>query len=200
MSYSKEQIFNLALTRMGSSRQITETEASKEAALCRLHYPLCLDTVLKAHPWNFAVKRVELSRLTSTPAFEFGFEFQLPADCLKVVRSSVEAEGIEDHYRIEDGKLLSNNETAKIEYIRRVEETGKFDPAFVDCLAARLAAEIATDLVDNASTAEKLMGMYEMKLRDGRSQDSQQGTPRHFVDDTGWLVSRNVVNYGFGYP
>lgn len=214
---SELDIYNLALTRIGHEPVSSLTEASKGADRCRLHYPAMRDAVLRAHPWNFAIRRAALAQLSFTPAFEFTYAFALPTDpyCLKVLRTSYEAEGYSStsvygypglvgygampiEYRIEtvsiDGTdvraLLCNESSMSIEYIARITDTSQYDALFVDALAARLAAEIAIAMTDNHAASRTMMEFYQMKLSEARVVDAQEGTPRDVVNTDAWLIAR----------
>jgi hypothetical protein len=176
-----------------------------------------LDTVLAAHPWNFATRRAELSSLVYTPAYEFDYAFALPTDpyCLRVLRTEWEANGFSSAaiygfpgmhglypqtipWRIETVKindtlvraLLCNESTCKIEFIARVDDVAQFSPLFVDCLAARLAAEISMSLTDNQNATQTMMNLYQMKLTEARIMDGFEGTPRDVINTDGWLIAR----------
>lgn len=182
---SSVDICNLALNEIGET-QITELgEDSKAARLCNLIYADTRDEVLRAHPWNFAIKRVALAQLTTTPAFEFSYEFQLPADCLRVIRTDDDLSS----YRIEGRKLLSNNCTVKIEYISRVEDTTQFDALFIEVLVVRMAAKLAYNISDNNTLTQLLEQKYRDRMRQAKSMDGQEGTPRSVEADQ-WLNSR----------
>lgn len=189
-------ICNLALTKLGNDRVLTAlTQANKEGRLCSLHYPVARDAVLAEHPWNFAIRRVDLAvEADVTPPFEFTYRFPLPADCLKVIRTENESAGYEDDWRIESVSgggqvLLYNDATCAIEYIARVEDTALYSPIFVDALAQRIAAELAPAFADSASMAQQLWQLYEAKMRSAKGVDAQEGTPRNQVFDT-WVNAR----------
>lgn len=211
------EIYNLAITRLGHEPMSSESENTKAGRLCRLHYPTLRDAVLRAHPWNFAVRRVALAQLSVTPAFEFDFAYALPTDpyCLKIVRTNYEADGFSStavysypglaaygtivvDYRIESidvsgtpvRALLTNESSISIEYIARITDVSLFDPLFVDCLAARMAAELAIPLTDNQSATKTLMDLYQMKLSEARTMDAQEGSPREVVNTDPWLMAR----------
>lgn len=189
MATSEIEICNLALTRIGHSMITALSEASVEASLCKLHYAMTRDVVLRAHPWNFAIRRVMLAQDTDTPAFEYEYQYSLPSDFLKVVRTDLDAEGYSVDYRIESRKLLTSEGTIGIEYIAQITDVAQFDALFVDCLAARLAAEIGQKLSDNAALVRTAWEVYGEKIREARSVDAQEGTPRDIIADE-WLTAR----------
>lgn len=205
-------ICNLALTRLGHGMISAIDEGSKAGDLCSLHYPLCRDATLRAHPWNFAIRRQELAASATTPNHEFDYYFALPDDCLKVIRTDWEADGLTSTavygypgmngyagesvpYRLEShaslGKVLATNEsTCSIEYIARIEDPTLFDDLFIDVLAQRLAAELAVPLTDTQTVAKAMWEIYQNKLMEARTTDAQEGTPREVVDLSPWIRAR----------
>lgn len=196
MAVTKLSICNMALSRVGNDKltqaQLT-ADAIRAAQLVNSYYDNCRDATLRAHPWNFAVKRDSLVSTGEAPSFEYAVAFELPDDFLKIVRPDWESLGMEISYRIEnqnDVKVLVTDEsTCSIEYIAQITDATLFDPQFVDVLAQRLAAEISTGLTDNANMTEKLWQVHASKLREARGVDAQEGTPRG-LDADGWINSR----------
>ena len=141
--------------------------------------------MLRAHPWNFATKRVELAKLLTTPAFEFDAEFQLPSDCLKVIKTDDELLP----FRIEGKKLLINTDSVKIEYTARIEDTTQFDALFTEALWAKIAAKLAFNLSDNNGLSQAMEQLWRDKLRQAKAMDGQEGTP-YPVEADQWLNVR----------
>ncbi len=197
---TETDICNLALTRIGHSQITALSEGTKAADLCTLHYPMARDFMLRDHHWNFAIRRSTLALSSTAPNHEFTHQHALPVDCLKVIRTDLDdiAGGIVYSfpfstgapYRIEGGYILSFESTIKLEYVAQITDTSQFDSLFVDCLAQRIAAELAMPLADNQSLAKTMWDMYAAKIREARSVNAQEGTPREFVDATGWLTAR----------
>jgi len=178
-------ICNSALIKIGARRISSFSEGSKEAKLCKEQYEKLRDAALKAHPWNFAIRRAELGKLASTPVFEWDAEFQLPVDCLKVLYM----ENRREEFTVEGRKLLTNADTAKIKYIGLETDSDQFDKEFKEYLAHYIASELAYPLVQSVSLGERVFAKAQIFLRDTRSSDSQEGTPDSNVDDI-WLDSR----------
>ena len=176
---TETDICNLALTRIGHSQISALSEGTKAADLCNLHYSLARDFMLRDHHWNFAIRRSTLALSATAPNHEFTQQHALPADCLKVIRTDLDdiSGGIVyaypystgAPYKIEGGFILSDESVVRLEYVSRVTDTAQFDSLFVDCLAQRLAAELAMPLADNASLAKTMWDMYAAKIREARS-------------------------------
>jgi len=204
---SEVDIANMALDRLGHQTITSLDQGTKAADLCARNYPRCRDSLLRAHPWNFAIRRATLALSATTPNHEFTHQHALPVDCLKVIRTSWEANGYAGAavygfpgmngyagaavpYRIEGKFLLCNEAVASIEYTAQITDTAQFDELFTDVLAQRLAAEIGMGLTDNASAVEKLWSIYQNKLNEARLMDAQEGTAREVVDLSPWIVAR----------
>lgn len=182
---SEVSICNVALSRIGEGTILDLAEDSKAGRNCNLIYATTRDSVLREHPWNFAIKRVELALLPTTPAFEFDFEHQLPADCLRILKTD---DDLTPH-RIEGKKLLSFNDSVKIEYISRITDTTQFDSIFTDSLSDRIASDLAFNLSDNNALSQFMFQRSKDKIKQARSMDGQEGTPRSIEADT-WLNTR----------
>lgn len=185
MAISQISICNSALSKLGVDRITSITESNKRARVCNEQYSKLKEEVLSAHPWNFALKRASLSQTANTPAFEYSYEYQLPTDCLRVIRAH------EDYIEwVREGdKLLTDESTLKIQYISNVEYESDFTATFAEALALRMAADLAYNLVQNADLANLNTQLYTAFLADARGRDSQEGTPRPIVDET-FVISR----------
>jgi hypothetical protein len=191
MATSVVQIVNNALVKIGASAILTLTEDSEAARAANLIYEQVRDACIRDHVWNFAVNRVELAQNSVAPAFGFAYQYNLPSDCLRVLQM----ENMNMFYQIEGGKLLTDEGTAKILYLARVEDVNLFDSMFVEALSARIAAELAVTLAESNTLYSNMMEMYQRKLADARSMDAQESGYREIIADT-WLDSR--LNYAGG--
>lgn len=190
---SPEEICNLALIAVGSGNTITDlNQATKEARICKARYAHTRDAILRAHPWNFAIKRATLASDATAPDWEYTARYALPSDCLRLIRTYDDTQGAAPDYRVE-GKYIVNDDgtsdSLQIEYVAQITDTAQFTPEFVDVLAARLAAEICINLTENKGATESLWNIYQEKLREARNTDAQEGVPRGF-DAVEWITAR----------
>ena len=205
---SDTDIANMAIDRIGHEPITSFDQGNKAADLISRNYARVRNALLRAHPWNFAIKRATLALSGTTPNHEFDYQHTLPTDCLKVIRTEWEADftsgaaiygfpGVHGYatnsvpYRIEGRFLLCNETVASIEYVAEITDCAQFDELFIDILAQRLAAEICMSLTDNATLAKGLWDIYQAKLVEARMIDATEGTPRQVVDLSPWLVARN---------
>ena len=58
---SEVDIANRALQKLGAESIVSLTQDSENARACNLCYEPIRDAELRAHPWNFAIKRASLA-------------------------------------------------------------------------------------------------------------------------------------------
>ena len=179
------QICNLALRSVGSSTITALTDDSEQARILSDIYTLIRDEVMEAHPWNFAIKRAELTAYDDTPEFDYDYMYVLPTDCLRVLR--MEDKSVE--FKIEGGYLLTDETPAEILYIAKITDASMYNPRFYAALAARLASELAFPLANSKTLGEAKYKEYLLKLKKAKSVDGQEGTLDQ-PDDDSWLDDR----------
>jgi hypothetical protein len=172
-------IVNSALIKLGVETIASLPGTTRQGALANEQLSKVREELLYEHPWNFAMKRATLTATGNTPAFEFAYEYSLPADCLRVWCTQYE----EDFYQVEGGKLYSNYSNIKIRYISNVSNAANFSPAFAELLALKLAVDLAFVLVQSNSLKNTLLQEYLVKLRDHRSTDAQENPSYNLTDD-----------------
>lgn len=70
MAATEVEICNAALSRLGAPAISSLLDVDKKAQTCSLMYPRTRDNLLRSHPWNFALRRVELTK--SVISINFG--------------------------------------------------------------------------------------------------------------------------------
>lgn len=130
-------IANLALTRLGEKSITSFDETSEAAVTMKLLYEKVRDEEVQSHPWVFAKARSTLARATSTPDFEWLYQYILPSNYLQAKRLYNPV--VDGTFVIEGNKLLTNEETVFLEYVQRVTDTTLFDPYFVKGFYLQLA-------------------------------------------------------------
>lgn len=165
MASSAVDICNLGLVRAGISRVIASMdEASTEAGVCRVLYPVALDAVLSSAPWPFATKRALLPPpLAGGGRGGFSFRYTVPEDCITVLEVFVGRGLREDQkapFQMEEEAdvriLLTDVEDAEIKYTARVTNPLTFHPLFVEALGWKLGEDLAISLAkDDDATARR---------------------------------------------
>jgi hypothetical protein len=163
MATSETEICNIALGHLGEAPITSLDEDSKAGRACKLHYELTRDEVLRSHRWNFAKDRETLSEIAEAPAFRWGHQFQLPADCLRVLEfnDSEIGDWISDQYEIEGRALLTDSDEARIVYIKREIDVSLYDSLFVQALALKLAIILSEQIRGTTSKTAELTQAFE---------------------------------------
>jgi len=188
-------ICNLALLgHLGQDPITAVGENSRQGELTQIFYDSTRDALLRSHPWNFAVKRSPNLAAAGdvTIPFEYQYAYQLPTDpyCLKVIRTSIEAQGCVHDYRVEGRYIFTDTTGFGIEYIARVTAVGEYDPLFVQLLSFDLAILMCMPLADNGSLKADLIEQRNRLASGAMTIDAQEGAPRDPIDNTAWLYSR----------
>lgn len=193
---SETDLLNGALGLVGASRITEIGDGSTNANHCQAFYGPLRDSLMRAHHWNFAIKRAELAQDEAAPAFEFSYQYTLPTDpwCLKVIEyngASLDTTNLSlfeaatlSRYKIEGRKLLTNDGEVKIVFLARITNPDEWDALFYQMvqtwLASYLASAIPKDLKKSALLLEQAQGMWSMAT----AVDGQEGSVEPFRCDT----------------
>jgi hypothetical protein len=176
-----------ALRRLGDDPITSLTDDTERARLCNSFYSDTRDSVLRLHPWNFAITRASLSKLSTAPAYGFANQFSLPTNpyCLRVLGMEYEdyifkVENVATHGRV----LLTDEATANILYVARITDTNLFDAMFVDVLTQKLAVDLAYPVTNSTTLQTQMQKVFQQKLSEARSIDGQEGFMDDLVSDT----------------
>lgn len=195
---SSVDICNRALLKI-HARQISRLdppEDTEESQACFTVYEQLRDEVLRAHPWNFAVKLATLNKLSDAPAFDYQYAYQLPADCLRVLK--LKEENYRNRYKVIGDQLHTDLDGVNIKYTKRETDTTLFDPLFVSALVTRIAQELCYALAGSSERTAQLEAEYIRILREAKRRDGQEGTPDPVTAQT-FVDSHNNSNYDYNF-
>ena len=174
---SEVGIANAALQLIKNSKQITSIEqGTKEANAVEVMFTELRDAMLETHNWNFAVKRVKLGQLSTTPAFEWKYGYELPADFLRVVSVHNNSSGRDRiPYKIEGGQINSDAADLYLRYVSRVTDPNLMPAAFRLAFSKLLASRLSVTLSGSASLSKEMYDQYISEdLPSAKSADSIQ--------------------------
>lgn len=184
MALSITDICNQALARVGAQRIMDIDDAdSKSARVCKNAFEATVREVSRAGDWNCLRKRGTLGRLAQAPAFEWAYQYQLPADFINLSElNGVEYHGQpQDDWEIEGKVLLTDAERADVKYIAYVEDTTIWDALFTNAVVVLLAAKIAVPIRQDEGLAGNLLTEYQrIALPQARAKDGNQKRRKRF--------------------
>jgi hypothetical protein len=191
MAASETDIANEALGRLGISPIMDLSDATKQAQFANRFYAQTRDEVLTSHPWSFAISRATLAQLTANPDFEWLYRYQLPTDCLRLLKlNGYEVGEIRETYVVEGNTVLTDAEQAEIRYIARITDVTLFPPLFIEALAIKLASKLSAPLTGRFDQPTALMQEYDRvtgpKARLVDAFEGQRKPKPAFIES--WLV------------
>lgn len=109
-----------ALILLGAKAISSFNDGTDESNACDRLYSDVRDSTLMMYPWSFAYKKVQLSRLITTPTTEWAYEYQLPGDRLgnprAVYTTNTRNAPPLKEWEIQGDKLLTNETAIYIDY------------------------------------------------------------------------------------
>lgn len=207
MSYSKTDLFNLALAEVPAAAVVADTENSPEAKACRRFYAACLSELIDRYNWRFALKQAVLAEITNTREAEWAFAYQLPSDCAKPLsivvarlQLSYPAEAGDDYpadllngrpipYDLQGSTLFTNEEGASLRYVRNDIVATDLPPLVAKALYLDLAARVSGFLTQRDERKAALLGLARDALEDARVMDRQR-QPASAERTPDWIKAR----------
>lgn len=176
---------NSALQRVGAATIASLSDNSPEARACVLAYETNRRDELRKHPWNFAIKRVVLAPDAATPAFEYEYQFTLPTDCLRILRSSQ----YDLDWRVEGRKILTNSSNPlNLRFIADITDPTQWDASFYSVCAIALAVDICERLTQSNTKKQLLLQEYNEAVRIARRMDAFESGPDEGPEDLWWIA------------
>lgn len=183
MGLSVVDICNRALGMIGHDPITSLDDQTKRAGLCDQFYAGMRDEVLRLHPWNFAMRRVSLPALSDAPAWGYANAYQLPKDCLRVIKLNLNSPLTP---WLVEGRTIVTDADAPLQilYIAAMDDPGDFDPLFASALSARLAAELAQPIAQSTALQKAMLDLFKMRLIEARGVDAAEAGAQQFYSDT----------------
>lgn len=191
---SQTDLLNEALARLGAERIDAIDDGSINANYCNTIYPGTRDALLQMSHWKFASTRAILVLDAVPPLFQYEFAYVLPEDLLQIHEYNggpVNSAGLTlwygqwfSRYIIEGKRLLTNDTSAYITYVRRVEDCTLWRPNFYQTCVAMLAAKLAGPITKDEKMSSTLWReAMTIHLPMALALDGQEGTVQPFVSN-----------------
>jgi hypothetical protein len=195
MATTDVDICNRALSRLGTRATISALdENSTEARTASIWYAATRDTLLRAHDWNFARRRVVLAEQGAAPT-GWAFRYALPTDCirlLRIVSASPEAGAIRFEVAGDaTGRFVfCDQPAAEAVYVARVDDPNLYDAGFASALVDQLAAHIAYPITQKTETAVRLAQVARAALVDAMAADVNEAAAAASDRVPDWIAAR----------
>jgi hypothetical protein len=200
---SSIDIANLALSHLGDSANISDfDEGSTQADHCGRFYPIARDALFEMHDWAFATKRVALAEFSDPPDTAWEYAYALPAGYIKAIAVLAEDAADDQGQRFEieadangNGIVFTNVENATMRFVKRIEDTARFSPLFVNALSRLLASYVAGPLIKGSEGMAVGKAQYNVFIVELAAAVGSDSNSRHVVQNhtPGSLQARGVT-------
>jgi hypothetical protein len=192
MSYSKAQIYNLALGVLLLSRRIidVDTDTTNECKILNLHYDIALAATLADLDLDSTSTQVAASLLEEQPTDLWLYSYSYPSDCalLRRIQNSVTVDNSYTHIpkrvSILDGVkvILTNQVDAILEYVSTDVPISSLSPMAGMAVAYRLAILSAPLVTGKGAKAliESIQKNYALVKAEAQEHDRNENF--EFVD------------------
>jgi hypothetical protein len=181
---SKTQICNFALSRLSAARITDITENTNSGKQCNAIFDLVTEFVMSQGPWPSCIQRVTLAQDADTPDWGYDYQYTLPTNpkCLRVLTINEDQLGSVD-FKIENGKLLTDESDVDIQYIGLITDTESFDTYLTQAIIENLAAELCYTFTGSAENSAKMKDLAIKKTLDLLNQACIPGSGTDIPSD-----------------
>lgn len=175
-------VINAAARLVGAEPITSLIDGTKTANVANDIYDELRDHLLRCHPWDFAIKRVQLAQSSTEPAFEFDHAYPVPADWLRTISVHDNDAG---HgtilYRMEQiadqRAIVTSSDQVYLRYVARVEDPNMMTSDFRRLLEVSLARDFAIPLAASNAMQEQYQQQAIRVMAQARSTDALGSFP-----------------------
>lgn len=192
---SEVQICNQAISWLGGNKIISLDDDTTEGRLCKANYALLRDACIEEGKWTFATKRFRLVVNPTSPPSGYSHRFEIPSTVLVVIMVTPHKENknqTEDFdWRREETFIVADHDgPLYAKCIVRITDTTKFTATFVQSLAARIAADIASPLTESSTKEDRMWTKYNNSITLALGIDGMQGKSDRLTGRNSRLIRR----------
>ena len=183
-------VCNRGLQLLGAARILDITDDTRNGRACNACYDSLRRSEIRKHRWRFAIKRTVLAPLVETdPHGEFTYIFQLPSDCLKILKPEND---IYCDWQVEGRKLYTNDGPAlNLRYLADIVDPNTFDTNFSEMLSAKMAEAMCEEITQSNSKIANAQNVYKEAKREAKMSNAFETIPAEPASDS-WVDARQL--------
>lgn len=113
------------------------------------------------------------------PAFGWTYAYVLPTDFIRALEINDTDDDTDGAWMIEGRKLLTNNDTINLVYVKRNNNPAQWDALFQEAVVLKLASKLATTLRGSSAQVPDLLAEYDRMIAPlARRVDANEGRER----------------------
>lgn len=178
-------VINAALLKLGVKPIASIEDQVDGARYAKLRYDSIRQRCIAEHTWNFARKRVSLAPLSTAPAFQYRYQFQLPSDLIRIGDP-----GITD-FSVEGLLLLCDDAIIDLIYFADITDPTQWPAYFVEFVVTSLAFELCTALTQSAELRAQLAADLQEAEKKAKFRNAREQAQRVFRSETHLDARRN---------
>lgn len=206
MSITSVDIVNGALAKFGEAAILSLDDGSYAGRLASREYDRKRQALTRMHRWNFATKRAVLAPLSTAPLFGNTYQFQLPADYLRLIGLYDAQDEFNDRcytsgripYRVEGGKLLCDYNPVYVIYTADITDPDLMDPLYIVALEWFLAVTFVVPLTNSSAKQGSVQNGFMAAMKEAKAANAIE-TESEVVVAGDWVDSRFVGNVPHGW-
>jgi len=181
---TKEEICDNAFVLIGEVPLQSLAEESDKAVACNIRYDFLKLSLLGGHPWNFTIRRQQLTKEVAVPVMRFKLQYTLPANnlldgLLAVFPDATSRTTIQHGFVIQEGKLFTDRLEVWAEYRTSDVTEADFPHYFSEFFAHHLALDLAEILTDEPALLASLERRTLKKEKKATDLDAQSAPPNN---------------------
>lgn len=183
---SNLQIANRALQKAGVAKRLaTFEDPGQKGRAIRTCYETLKRAELQMNAWTFSIRRVQLAAETATPAFDLLYQYQLPADFLKLAPLRPKTNTFLSDHEIEGRKLLTNDPgPLDLRIVSSDVDEEEWHALFVEGFASRIAYEVTEELTQSSAKKDGLATDYIKFMGEARRVNAiEKGFTKPRIDE-----------------
>lgn len=183
-------ICNSALLKIGNDTIASLSSTARAAVVCNTLFQYLADEVMGESPWVFATKQSSLAPNGTPPLYTWLYTYDIPSDCLRPLT----LDNDQIPWVVQGTQILTNESSINLDYIFRNVDPSSWDARFCECLAWRLAMEIALAVARSVPLKQEAEKSYNAALAQARAMNGVIGTKKPLEADI-WSGARRGNNY-----
>lgn len=201
------ELANGALTKLGDALVTSLDDGGTAAKLITANLDRLRRYELRRYRWNFAAVTASVGEVLPAPAFRWAHAYPQPGGAIRlldVYEGTVDLgqswQPARADYQLSGGLILTNEPSPLwLRYLRDVPHVGDWDPAFLEVMACKIAAELCERFTQNPQKKQQLEALYQQAVTDAKRLDAIEDEPEQLSDPGEWIRSR-FGGYGSDYP
>lgn len=175
------EIINLALSHLGSRAVVNQIDPPKTnvETLAAQWYAAARREALQKMMPNFSLARKKVAKLATVPAFGHSFNYEKPADALRILGVG-EADNTTEEFNVEGDAIQSSVDYTSgmpIRYVKDVTNVNLYTSDFISYFSLALAIKLAPIIISDRQKQSLMKQDLREEMNDLAAIQAQENKP-----------------------